>query len=238
MITDILAVGSSIASATTYTGTINNYLNYLVMTERGLLNQYGPTLNFIPRKNVSTTTVSGTSLGRTINTTFGSYQIGYESFNRYQNGLQFINTVTVQPTDGTLTAQTSVNSSSVSSYGAASYSVSTVDYSNNQALGNAEWVSNNFADPTSLFFDCTFTDIAQNSTVLASFKLYQIIRNFEYQVPGGSLTNILTVIEGWDISVTPEMATITLNLSPLQYYQFFTLDSTTLGILDTSRLGW
>jgi hypothetical protein len=29
-----------------------------------------------------------------------------------------------------------------------------------------------------------------------------------------------------------------LNLSPLTYYQFFTLDSSTLGILDTSRLGW
>jgi hypothetical protein len=30
----------------------------------------------------------------------------------------------------------------------------------------------------------------------------------------------------------------TLFLSPLTYYQFFTLDSSTLGILDTSRLGW
>jgi hypothetical protein len=29
-----------------------------------------------------------------------------------------------------------------------------------------------------------------------------------------------------------------MTFSPLQYYQFFTLNSSTLGILDTSRLGW
>jgi len=27
-------------------------------------------------------------------------------------------------------------------------------------------------------------------------------------------------------------------LTPLTYYNFFTLDSATLGILDSSRLGW
>jgi hypothetical protein len=62
--------------------------------------------------------------------------------------------------------------------------------------------------------------------------------NLSYQVPGGSLTTVPVVMEGASINVTPESTTFDMTFSPLQYYQFFTLDSTTLGILDTSRLGW
>jgi hypothetical protein len=46
------------------------------------------------------------------------------------------------------------------------------------------------------------------------------------------------VMEGYKINVTPEQTTFDLSFSPLTYYQFFTLNSSTLGILDTSRLGW
>jgi hypothetical protein len=45
-------------------------------------------------------------------------------------------------------------------------------------------------------------------------------------------------MEGWDINITPAQTTFNLSWSPQIYYQIFTLDSTTLGILDTSRLGW
>jgi hypothetical protein len=57
-------------------------------------------------------------------------------------------------------------------------------------------------------------------------------------LPGGLSITIPVVIEGHQLSVTPEQAVFTLFLSPLTYYQFFTLNSSTLGILDTSRLGW
>jgi len=59
-----------------------------------------------------------------------------------------------------------------------------------------------------------------------------------YQVPGGSPTSTNVLMEGWSINITPEQTRFELSYSPLQYYQFFTLDSSTLGILDTSRLGW
>jgi hypothetical protein len=57
-------------------------------------------------------------------------------------------------------------------------------------------------------------------------------------VPGGSLTTIAVVMEGAQINVTPEQTEFRMTFSPLQYYQFFTLNSSTLGILNTSRLGW
>jgi hypothetical protein len=58
-------------------------------------------------------------------------------------------------------------------------------------------------------------------------------------VPGaGSDTTVQVVIEGIGINATPERTDFDIYLSPLTLYQFFTLDSTTLGILDTSRLGW
>jgi hypothetical protein len=60
-----------------------------------------------------------------------------------------------------------------------------------------------------------------------------------YRVPGaGSDTTVSVIVEGYNVSATPEQTTFTVYLSPLTYYQFFTLNSSTLGILDTSRLGW
>jgi len=144
---------------------------------------------------------------------------------------------------GSLRGQTATNTASVGSYGQSFYSSSTVDATETQALGNAQWISNNFNDPYSLRFTCTFDDVAQNATALTAF-MQQIFGgvnrtiNFKYQVPGGSETTVACVIEGYSINATPESTQYVLNLSPLQYYQFFTLNSTTLGILDTSRLGW
>jgi hypothetical protein len=60
-----------------------------------------------------------------------------------------------------------------------------------------------------------------------------------YRVPGaGSDTTILVAIEGVSINATTDRTTFTVYFSPATYYQFFTLDSSELGILDTSRLGW
>jgi hypothetical protein len=59
-----------------------------------------------------------------------------------------------------------------------------------------------------------------------------------YTPPGGVSTAVNVVVEGYSFNVTPQQTTVTFDMSPLQYYQFFTLDSSFLGILDTSRLGW
>ena len=231
------SVTGSTASAITYSGSVNNYLNYLITTERGYLVDQEFILYFICRSDVSSYAPIATTLGRTTSTT----QIAYQSFDRIQNGVQFINTATIQSTG--IADQTAVNSNSVSSYGAASYSSATVDSSTTQASGNASWIVNTLSNPSSLRFKCSFTDVAQNSTALSSWMNQfwsgsNRTMNLSYQVPGGSLTTVAVVMEGYEINATPDLATFTLNLSPLTYYQFFTLNSTTLGILDTSRLGW
>ena len=229
--------GSSTAAAITYTGTVNNYLNLLVATERSYVIIRGSLLYWVPRSYVSSLAPIATTIGRTTSTS----QIAYQQFERIQNGTQFINTATVSPNG--LASQTSTNASSVSTYGPAFYSSSTVDVNTTQALGNAEWIANNFSDPTSLRFACSLSDVAQNATALSSW-LSQCwgtdnrTVNLAYQVPNGSLTTIAVVMEGAQINVTPEQTEFRMTFSPLQYYQFFTLNSTTLGILNTSRLGW
>ena len=232
-----LAIGGSIAAATTYTGSVNNYLNLLNATERGYIFPYGSVLYFFDRALISSRPPIATTFGRTTSAT----QIAYENFERIQNGTQFINTATISPQG--LASQTSVNSSAVATYGPASYSASTVDYTTTQALGNADWIANNFSNPSALRFKCSFSDRAQNGTALTAWLTDCFANNnptvtFNYQAPGGSPTSTNLVMEGWNINITPEQTRFDLSYSPLQYYQFFTLNSTTLGILNTSRLGW
>ena len=241
-----VSVGSftsgSIASATTYSGNVLNYLNLLQATERGMLFVAGSTIVFVIRSAVTPSIGIGSyQLGRTSSST----QVAYEQFRRIQNGVQFINTATVTSTG--VADQTSTNTSSVNTYGPAFYSSQTVDYNTTQALGNADWITNNFSDPASLRFEVDFNDWSQNPTALRGLlnQLYgqtpgygYMISTLNYQVPGGASTAVNTLTEGITINVTPSGSRFTLSMSPLQYYQFFTLDSATLGILDTSRLGW
>lgn len=236
----VVSYGSlSTASATTYTGTVSNYLNLLVTTERGYCFLSLGALYFVGRDYVSDLAPIATKIGRTTSTT----KIAYQQFKRMAAGFEFINTATISPNG--LASQTSTNNTSVSTYGPAFYSSSTVDYNTTQASGNADWIVNSFGDPTQLRYTCSFTDIAQNATALESW-LYQTYIglgnrtvNLEFRPP--SYVSDLSenvVMEGYSINVTPEQTTFDLSFSPLQYYQFFTLNSTTLGILDTSRLGW
>ena len=234
---NVASSGSSTASAITYTGTIGNYLNLLQTTERGYYVMRGTELYFVGRDLVNSFPIPAVSLARTTSTT----TIAYQQFSRIQNGTQFINQATISSTG--VADQTATNSGSVSTYGTAFYSSQTVDYNATQAVGNADWVVNNFSDPSALRFEVSFSDVAQNTTALNSFLTLtwgtaNRLINLSYTLPGGSSTTIPVVIEGHQLSVTPEQAVFTLFLSPLQYYQFFTLDSSTLGILDTSRLGW
>jgi hypothetical protein len=235
----VIGYGSgSIASGTTYTGTVTNYLNFLVTTERGYCFLEGNALQFIGRTYVSTLAPIVTKIGRTTSAT----KIAYQQFERIAAGFEFINTATVSPNG--LASQTSTNATSVSTYGPAFYSSSTVDYTTTQASGNADWIANNFDDPTQERFTCSFSDVAQNSDALESW-LYECFSsnnrtvNFEYRPPN-QLSDYSQdmVMEGYKINVTPEQTTFDLSFSPLTYYQFFTLNSSTLGILDTSRLGW
>ena len=157
-----------------------------------------------------------------------------------------MNNVTVSPNG--LASQTATNSASLTAYGNAAQTVSTVDATTTQALGLAQWLSNSQADPETETWSISFLDIIQNNsaleTVLQAFcdqvngpnlRVWDLI----YRVPGaGSDTTVKVVIEGISLNAMPDKTDFTVYFSPLTYYQFFTLDSTILGILNTSRLGW
>jgi hypothetical protein len=122
----------------------------------------------------------------------------------------------------------------VDDYGATFYSSSTVDYTTTQAEGNADWIVNSFSDITSLRFRISFSDRSQNSTAYATFltTFPDIAFSLDYRIPGAvSDTTVQVVLEGWSINATPEQTDYELYFSPLTYYQFFVLDSDTLGIL-------
>jgi len=220
----------SVASASTYTGSVNNYLNLLAMTERGYISLRENILYFIQRSGVAAYPPIATTFGPTSSTV----TIAYDTFDRIQNGLQFVNTATVSP-EG-LTEQTAVNTTSLTAYGPASYSVTTVDYTVEQALGNAQWVATNFSEPATLHFRISINDLSQNATALTSWMVQcwgaiNPVNTISYQIPGGSLTWVQVLTEGFTINVTPAQTRFDLNLSPLQYYQFFILDDPVFGML-------
>jgi hypothetical protein len=233
--------GNSIASAQTYTGTVLNQLNILQSTERGLLRTgvLGDTTTLFiypyARANINGNLVSSFTFGRNTSATV----IAYNTFERIQNGTSFINTATISPLG--LANETRSDATSVATYGPTFYSSSTVDYNASQAQGNGDWIVDTFSDIEDLRFRIGFTDRMQNSTAYTAFLVNfpNIAFTLAYRVPAaGSDTTVNVVLEGWQINITPEQTTYSLSFSPLTYYQFFTLNSSTLGILNTSRLGW
>jgi len=233
--------GSSTAAGITYSGSMLNYLNLIDATEKGMLSYFNNKIKMIPR-SLAYLTSSGMTFTRNAASTTA---ISYFALGHDRAGLNFMNNVTVNPNG--LASQTATNSTSIAAYGNAQQSVSTVDYNTTQALGLAQWLSNSQADPEAENWSVTFQDIPQDTTALEEFLtafygelgIYSKIWTFEYRVPGATAdTTVAVAIEGIGVNASPEQTTFTVYFSPRTYYQFFTLDSSTLGILDTSRLGW
>jgi len=238
---DGVGPGSSTAAGITYSGSMLNYLNLIDSTEKGLINFYGPTA-FMTRRNSVYLTTSGFSFTR--NATSAT-AISYYAFGHDKAGLNFMNNVTVNPNG--LASQTATNSTSLTAYGNAAQSVSTVDATTTQALGLAEWLADSQADPEAQTWSIGFQDISQDQTITERWveTIMNTIGNgrriwsLVYRVPGaGSDTTLLVAIEGVTMNATPEKTDFTVYFSPATYYQFFSLDSSEFGILDTSRLGW
>jgi len=139
---------------------------------------------------------------------------------------------------------TATNSSSITSYGRTGYQVTTVDNTQTQASGLGSWLANMQSDPASFRFEVDVTTAAQSVNTYINDFLWNAqtgngIANLVYRVPGASSdTTVVVVPEGIQVTGTPDQTRLTIYFSPATFYQYFTLDSSTLGILDTSRLGW
>jgi len=230
-------LGKSLVSAINYSGAPMQRLNQLINTERGVIRCRGYELYYIPREQINQNSLFSTvSIGPTKTGT----QIGSQQFSRTSLGMNFMNTVAVTPTGGA--EQTVTNTTSVASFGSAYYSLQSEDATNDQALGLAGWLANSQSDPTAERYDIEFTDRSQIeipvSRLLSTF-MSSYVYDLSYRLPNAaSLTTIKAIMEGYAIDITPTESRFRVSLSPFTYYQFFTLDSATLGILDTSRLGW
>jgi hypothetical protein len=233
---------SSQASAATVTQSWNNQINLLQTTEKGILSySNGRAINLLGRGYITNLQDTTPSLTRTATAT----NIGYQTFSRLGYGSTFVNTAEITPTG--LGTSTGVNTDSVTLYGQNGITQSTVDANATQAQGNADWTATALSDPTVLRFECGFNDVSQDENMLLAFLqnvtgfgiVPLVATDLVYRVPGaGSDTTVAVVVEGWSLNITPSQTDFNFYLSPLTYYQFFTLNSTTLGILDTSRLGW
>lgn len=229
--------GQSFCSAGTYSGSVLNLWNLLVNTERGVIALYQNGARFVSRDSI---TIFGTNPD-TFSQNSTASSVGYEDIKRINLGLDLMNQVQTQPAG--LAVQQGTNAASVASVGAQGFTVSSLDSTTTQALGLADWLANTLSDSYSQRFEVTFTDLAQNASLnferFMSFMTQRLPTSLTYRVPGAvSDTTVLVIPEGYNLSATPSETTITAYLSPLTYYQFFTLNSSTLGILDTSRLGW
>jgi len=234
---------SSQASAATVTSSWNNQINLLQQTEKGIITwSNGRDIVFQGRAGLSTyVPLAPIPLGRTASAS----SIGYQTFDRIGYGENFVNSAEISPVG--LGTYTGTNATSISLYGQSGITQSTVDGNATQGQGNADWTASVLSDPTVLRYEVGFSDVSQNETGLLAFLsnvtgigfFPYLVTQLTFRVPGaGSDTTVDVVVEGFSFNITPEQTSWVFYLSPLVYYQFFTLNSTTLGILDTSRLGW
>jgi hypothetical protein len=98
-------------------------------------------------------------------------------------------------------------------------------------------------DPATLRYEVDFNDISCNAAAFTEFMYYTLfvqtsVVTLQWQAQGQSLQTVNTILEGLSFSGTPSQTNVTVYLSPLEFYSYFKLNSSTSGILNTSRLGW
>ena len=237
---------SSNASADTYTGTWLNRMNLLLQTEKGQLwDDFSYTYWFVGRAYVAQPS------GYTFTRTAGLItDIPYSTFKRYELGDQFMNQVTVEPLS--VASQYNENAASITAFGPSAYSVPTVDSTTTQAAGLASWLATMQGDPTDFRYEITVLDTTATGIVPSTSPpqtvLQDLVTNFkkgeslcviEWLKPGDvSETSVEVVCEGFAVNAVPGQTEYTFYFSSADFYQYFRLDDTVYGILDTSRLGW
>jgi hypothetical protein len=225
-----------------YNGSVLQRINQNMATERGIIWYNQNTIYFVARNKLTDKTMPLT-FGRSTATDV----IAYQNFNRITLGQNFMNAVNIQPLNNSSYDSFTTNTSSVASYGVRGYSLTTVDFTAAQGQGLGQFLANSQSDPAAIRFSLGFTDVAQNATAISTFVNYwlgsastpAVVMPLTYKIQGSATTfTVSTLIEGMDISMTPDQSSFTVYLSPMTYYQFFILNNAAFGVLNTSRLGW
>ena len=230
-----LGNGDSTAAAdATYSGTALNRFNLNMATEQGWISVTDYGIYLFGRTEID-------DLGATITlarTASGSFQFGYSDIKRIALGSNYLNTCTATPP--VAAAQNATDTAGVTTYGTYGAEFATVDQTAGQALGFAEWQVFSREDPDELSFQISVSDTANDLTQLfIAIYTNQPLVNVSYKKPGSpSAVTDTQIMQGWGMSVTPSRTDMEIFTSPLTYTNFFTLNSATFGVLNTSRLGW
>tara|TARA_R110000868_G_scaffold74653_1_gene215664 strand:- start:465 stop:1577 length:1113 start_codon:yes stop_codon:yes gene_type:complete len=226
---------STAAADASYTGTVLNRLNLNMVTEQGYLALSDVSIYLYARSDLQLLAPGVITFARSAS---GSFQLGYSNIERIALGSNYLNTCSVTPP---VAAQQNVSDpTGVSTYGIYGAEFSTVDNSATQAQSFAQWQVYSRADPDELSFQISISDTANNLVEFfnAVFSGQHVVTVL-YKNPGDATTYTSSqIMQGWSMSVTPAATNIQVFTSPLTYTNFFTLNSDTFGVLNTSRLGW
>ena len=226
---------STAAADPSYTGTALNRLNLNMTTEQGWININQEYVYLFSRADVDD--LYGPLVFNRDGSGIGTV-LAYSDIKRIALGSNYLNSCTAIPP---VAAQQNVeNASGVSTFGTYGAEFSTVDNTATQAHDFAEWQVYSRSDPDEVSFQISVSDTA--NSLLGYFDELQSnygVVTVSYQKPGTPTDLTSTqIIQGWSMTVTPAKTDMEIFTSPLTYTNFFTLNSATFGVLDTSRLGW
>ena len=222
----------SIAGAQTFTGNALDGVNALIATEVGRLRESPNSLvvSFIARNTYEVGAYDDIVFG-----TSGTASVIYDGITFRSSAENYYTRVTVSPLG--LAAQ-------VENSGAAPYyslEVSTWDYSTGQADSLAQYLLAQFSATTSGPTSITAQYVAQPSTGSSRAR-------FEDAIGGGMVAKTVTisfrgttyyaVVEGYEITITPDNTRVVWHLSPQDVNNYLTLNDAVYGRLDYNKLGF
>lgn len=237
----------SFASSQTWNGSIADFLRQQMRTEQGWISSSPVNYNSSTAAG-GTIFVNGRRAGRQQLYEYGrtpsSSMIGYQDIQRNKFFDIFANDVTISPVG--LAPQQTTNAASVAAYGNYSVSQGSSDFTTTQAAGLSQYLSTVLSDLNLLNIVISFSDKIQSD---AGFQYKNFAINLHivsgykstlyYRQPGDTVDRSIEVtMTGYSVSVTPSETIWTCYFAPMSVYNYFKLNSTTQGILNTSRLGW
>ena len=228
---------STAAADASYSGTALNRLNLNMTTEQGWLTVIEDGLILVSRSDLADLAPPVITFARQT-TVLDVYQMAYSDIKRIALGQNYLNTCTVNPP--VAASQNAKKNSGIATYGTYGAEFSTVDDSAAQALSFAQWQVQSRDDPDELSFEISVSDTTNDlSWLFNTIDSSQCIVTVSYKNPGSNTTlTSKQIMQGFSMSVNPSRTNMEIYTSPLTYTNYFTLNSATLGVLNTSRLGW
>jgi len=222
----------STAGAQTFTGNALDALNTLAITEVGRIRE--PVANGDPvmfyGRNSGAQQIEAIQFTDNNSTMSG---MEFEAIDFKSTAENYYTRVTVSPLG--LTAQT-VNSGSAPYY---SLSVSSWDATTAQAANLAQYLLSNFNTTTATPTSITASYAGQNSAVWADSFIEAITQPIQKQALIALRGTIYyTIIEGWNMSASPDNTTVTLYLSAQDLNAYLILDDSVYGKLNSNKLGF